>query len=79
MNKNCFTKNLRKILMPLAVHLEERLTVSQQSVSQASSHSDSQSGKQAGRQKETHSFFRGRLGYKQWGEQCLSKQGMVEW
>ena len=39
----------KKILLPSAVHLEERLTVSQQAVSQAGSQSDSQSGKQAGR------------------------------
>ena len=42
-----------EILLPSAVHLEEWLTVSQQSVSPASIQSDSQWGKQAGRQGHT--------------------------
>ena len=55
-----------KILLPSAVHLEERLTVSQ-SVSESGKQSVRQSVGQAGRQTETHSlgFFSGRLGFKQ--------------
>ena len=46
------TPILIKILLPLAVHLEERLTVSQ-SVSQSGKQSVRQAGRQAGRQKHT--------------------------
>ena len=69
-----------KILLPSAVHLEERLAVSQ-SVSESGKHSGRQSVGQAGRQTETHSlgFFSGTLGYKQRGEQQLFEQAMVEW
>ena len=51
---------LKKILLPSAVHLEERLTVSQ-SVSSSGKQSFRQSVRQAGRQGETHSlgFFSG--------------------
>ena len=69
-----------KILLPSAVHLEERLTVSQ-SVSYSGKQSVRQSVGQAGKQTETHSlgFFGGRHGYKQQGEQQLSGQAVVEW
>ena len=71
--------SLWQILLPSAVHLKKRLTVSQ-SVSQSGKQSVRQSVGQAGRQTETHSlgFFSGRLGIKQWGEQILPEQAMVE-
>ena len=47
---------LHKILLPSAVHLEERLTVSQ-SVNQSVSQASSQSGKQAGRQADRNTQF----------------------
>ena len=67
-----------KILLPSAVHLEERLTVSQ-SVSWSGKQSVTQSVGQTGRQTETHSlgFFSGRLGYKQRGDKQLSEHAMV--
>ena len=57
-----------KILLPSAVHLEERLTVSQ-SVSQSGNKSARQSVRQAGRQTKKHS-----LGFFQWQTQ-LSTAG----
>ena len=60
----------QKILLPSAVHLEERLTVSQ-SVRQASSQSD----------RSTHFgfFVSGRHGSKQWGDLRKPGQAVVEW
>ena len=50
-------KSFCKILLPSAVHLEERLTVSQSVSESASSQSRNQSGKQAGRQADRNTAF----------------------
>ena len=51
-----------------------------QLVRQAVSQAVSRASGQADRQTETHSlgFFSGRLGYKQWGAQCVGQQSAVE-
>ena len=75
-----FPKHPSKILLPSAVHLEERLIVSQ-SVNQSGKQSVRQSVGQAGTQTETHSlgFFSGTLGYQQWEKREPSEQAMVQW
>jgi hypothetical protein len=76
----CSATTTIQILLPSAVHLEETLTVSQQSVKQASSQSDSQLGKQAGRQKHTVWVFSVADSDTSSGESsnCQNKQ-LVKW
>ena len=59
-----------QILLPSAVHLEERLTVSQ---------SVSHSGKQEGRQKHTRFFFQWQTRLQAVGKTDTSEQAAVEW
>ena len=65
-------QSLQQTLLPLAVHLKERLTVSQ-SVSRAS--------RQADRQTARHNLglFSDGLGYKQWGAAGIPGWSVVEW
>ena len=72
-----------QILLPSAVHLEERLTVSE-SVSYLGKQSITQSigqagGRQADRNTQFGFFFNDGLGYKQWGALCMPQQPAVEW
>ena len=68
-----------EILLPSAVHLEERLTPISQSVRPAVSQTVIRSSRQADRNTQFGPFFSGRLGSKQWGGQLLSDQAAVEW
>ena len=70
--------NLQKKSQNSAMHLEERVMVSQ-SVSQLVSQTVSQSAKQQADRNTQFGFFSGRLDYKQRGGQQLSEQATVKW
>ena len=73
----------KKILLPLATHLEERLTVSQsvsQSGKQSVRQSVGQAGRQAGRQKHTVWLFPvANYSYKRWETTCQQVQIVFQW